>query len=339
MATADNVTTTPRQHWPHEATELYLREADRIEAINGPFGDVMLDTAALQPGERVVDVGCGHGTTTIDAAQRVTPAGAALGVDITASLLEQARQRASKAGISNVEFVTADAQTHPFHEAAFDVAISRFGIMFFDEPEAAFANLGRSVRPGGRLVIVCPHDPLQSEWVAIAFAAAAPHVGCQISVPPAHPDRSRSPTGTASNRPSRAAASMTSHSRPSSGQSESVTTSTMSPPSSPHSPRATTPRRETRDKVAAAVDALKDGFAPSPRRRDHQRHRLVGVSPPLTDQPRASGERGYDAAATLIGRLARRHSGKPSSRRRAGRPRRRRRRTASSAKTQYGPRQ
>ena len=145
MATADNVTTTPRQHWPHEATELYLREADRIEAINGPFGDVMLDTAALQPGERVLDVGCGHGTTTLDAAQRVTPAGAALGVDITASLLEQARQRASKAGISNVEFVTADAQTYPFHEAAFDVAISRFGIMFFDDPNSVRQH--RASRP------------------------------------------------------------------------------------------------------------------------------------------------------------------------------------------------
>ena len=263
MATADKVSTAPRQHWPHEATELYLREADRIEAINGPFGDVMLDTAALQPGERVLDVGCGHGTTTLDAAQRVTPAGAALGVDITASLLEQARQRASKASISNVEFVTADAQTYPFHEAAFDVAISRFGIMFFDEPEAAFANLGQAVRPGGRLVIVCPHDPLQSEWVAIAFAAAAPHVGLPDLGPPGAPGPFAFADG---NRLEQTIQS---------GGFHDVTLETLVRPirigdnvddvatfitSLPEGRQLLAGK--PRDKVAAAVDALKDGFAP-----------------------------------------------------------------------------
>ena len=145
MAAADKVTTAPRQHWPHEATELYLREADRIEAINGPFGDVMLDTAALQPGERVLDVGLRprHHHSRRGPASDTSGRGPRRRHHRVACV-EQARQRASTAGISNVEFVTADAQTHPFHEAAFDVVISRFGIMFFDEPEAAFANLGPS---------------------------------------------------------------------------------------------------------------------------------------------------------------------------------------------------
>jgi SAM-dependent methyltransferase len=175
------------ENWPRQATELYLRERDRIEAINGPFGTVMLDTAALRPGERVLDVGCGCGATTIAAARVVNPGGSAVGIDITRPLLDVARQRAAAAGIGEVEFVEGDAQTHPLPEADFDVVVSRFGIMFFTDPEAAFANLARATKPAGRLVVVCPNDPLQSEWVAIAFAAAAPHVGLPDLGPPGAP--------------------------------------------------------------------------------------------------------------------------------------------------------
>jgi SAM-dependent methyltransferase len=263
MAIADKVTTAPRQHWPREATELYLREAGRIEAINGPFGDVMLDTAALQPGERVLDVGCGHGTTTLEAAQRVTPGGTALGVDISAPLVELARQRASAAGISNVEFLTADAQMHPFHEAGFDAMISRFGVMFFDDPDTAFANLGRAVRPGGRLVIVCPNDPLHSEWVAVAFTAAAPHVGLPDLGPPGAPGAFAFADGNRLERTIRKAGF------------EDVTLEAIIRPirigdnvddvaafitSLPEGQQLLAGKPA--DKVAAAVDALKEGFAP-----------------------------------------------------------------------------
>ena len=175
------------ENWPREATELYLREGDRIEAINGPFGAVMLDAARLQPAERVLDVGCGCGITTIDAARNGTHGGSAVGIDIARPLIDVARRRAAAAGVDNVEFVEGDAQVHPFPEADFDVVISRFGIMFFADPEAAFANLARATRPGGRLVVVCPADPLQSEWIAIAFAAAARHVGLPDLGPPGAP--------------------------------------------------------------------------------------------------------------------------------------------------------
>ena len=263
MAATDKVTTAPRQHWPREATELYLREADRIEAMNGPFGDVMLDAAALQPGERVLDVGCGHGTTTLDAAQRVTPGGAALGIDITARTRRTARRRASAAGIGNVEFLKADAQVHPFQEAGFDAVISRFGVMFFDDPEAAFANLGRAVRPGGRLVIVCPNDPMQSEWVAVAFAAAAPHVGLPDLGPPDAPGPFAFADGNRLERTIRA------------GGFHDVTLEAIDRPirigdnvddvadfitSLPEGQQLLAGKPD--DKVAAAVDALREGFAP-----------------------------------------------------------------------------
>jgi SAM-dependent methyltransferase len=171
MAATDERTTQVSQDLaPPESA--YVREADRIEAIDGPFGEVMLEAAALEPGDEVLDVGCGLGTTTQEAAHRVAPGGTAVGVDIDASMLVHARTRA--AGVANVVFLEGDAQTYPFEIATVDALISRFGTMFFGDPEAAFANLGRAVRPGGRLAIVCP---LRSDWVDVAVMAAVPHVG------------------------------------------------------------------------------------------------------------------------------------------------------------------
>lgn len=173
MAATNETTTEARQDRPPQES-VYIREAERIEAVNGPFGEAMLDVVRLEPGESVLDVGCGLGTTTLDAARRVAPGGTAVGVDIDVSLLEPARERAAEARQGNVEFLEADAQLFSFEPATFDAVISRFGTMFFDDPEAAFANLGRAVRAGGRLAIVCP---IRSQWIEVAIAAAAPHVG------------------------------------------------------------------------------------------------------------------------------------------------------------------
>jgi SAM-dependent methyltransferase len=125
----------------------------------------------------VLDVGCGFGTSTLEAAERVAPSGRVVGVDISAAMLQPARQRIAAERVDNVELLHADAQAYAFETESFDVVISRFGLMFFEDPRAAFANLARALRSGGRLVFVCPQDPLKSQWVVVALGAAAAALG------------------------------------------------------------------------------------------------------------------------------------------------------------------
>jgi SAM-dependent methyltransferase len=264
MVVPDDATTTTT---PRGALggmeELYVREADRLEAINGPFGELMLAAAGLQPGQRVLDVGCGQGTTTLRAAQAVAPGGAAVGVDISAALVALARRRASAVGVGNAEFVHADAQTHPFQERGFDAVVSRFGTMFFQDPDAAFANLGRAVRPGGRLAIVCPHDPRKTEWVAVAFAAAAPHVGVPDLGAPGAPGPFAFADGDRLRRVLEAAGfrevTLQAVTRPvrMGDDAEDVTAFITSLPEARQLFAG-----KPQDKVAAAIDALRGGLAP-----------------------------------------------------------------------------
>ncbi|MCF1708563.1 class I SAM-dependent methyltransferase [Tabrizicola sp. J26] len=108
--------------------------------------------AAPAPGERVIDIGCGAGTTTLEAARRVGAAGRALGLDISHPLLERAEERRRDAGLANLAFLHGDAQVHPFEPAGTDLILSRFGVMFFADPVAAFRNMASALRPGGRMV-------------------------------------------------------------------------------------------------------------------------------------------------------------------------------------------
>jgi SAM-dependent methyltransferase len=139
------------------------------------------EVAAVRPHESVLDVGCGNGTSTLDAA-RAASDGHALGVDLSSAMLARAREAAAAAGVTNAEFLQADAQVHPFAEASFDLAMSRFGVMFFADPVAAFRNLARALKPGGRIAWIVWRPLLENEFFSEVRAAVA--VGRDLPVPP-----------------------------------------------------------------------------------------------------------------------------------------------------------
>ena len=132
--------------------------------------------------ERVLDIGCGTGQVTRDAA-RQAPGGTALGVDLSARMIERARKRAAEEGLANAEFLQADAQAHPFGET-FDVAVSRTGAMFFGDPVAGFVNIAAALRPGGRLVLLNWQGIPQNPW----FGAFTDAVTDGRGMPPMPPD-------------------------------------------------------------------------------------------------------------------------------------------------------
>ncbi|MDT0304008.1 class I SAM-dependent methyltransferase [Streptomonospora wellingtoniae] len=147
---------------------------ERYEAVNRGFDVHLLHAAAIGPDDRVLDIGCGNGGITRRTA-RAAHRGDALGVDLSAPMLARARGLAADEGLANVTFEQGDAQLHPFPTAAFDTAVSRFGVMFFADPAAAFANIARALRPGGRLAFLALRDPAGND-LADVFRAMAPHL-------------------------------------------------------------------------------------------------------------------------------------------------------------------
>jgi SAM-dependent methyltransferase len=159
----------------------WARNADRYDRCLRAYTARLLDAAAIAPEHSVLDVGCGSGPLTREAARRA-PAGRALGVDLSAQQLELARERAAAESIRNVEFLQADAQIHAFAEDSVDVVISRLGTMFFADPVAAFANLARATRPDGRLAILTWQPRAENEWM-LAFSETLA-AGREVTIPP-----------------------------------------------------------------------------------------------------------------------------------------------------------
>jgi SAM-dependent methyltransferase len=151
----------------------WARNRARYNAIVGAFNDDLFRIAAIAPGDHVLDVGCGTGHVTLLAARRADR-GHVVGVDLSAPMLERARADAAAQRVANVRFEQADAQVHPFADAGFDVAISRGGVMFFEDAVAAFGNIRRGLRPGGRLAFLGPQGGGPDSDYARATAALKP---------------------------------------------------------------------------------------------------------------------------------------------------------------------
>ena len=174
------------EYWNGRAGEKWVAHQDRMDRILFPFSEAVLDALNPATGERAIDVGCGCGVTTRAIAERVGPDGLALGVDISRPMVEHARALAAAENNSAV-FLVADASSHPFEGPGFDMLASRFGVMFFADPEGAFTHLHGAMKPGGRLAFACWRPLTENSWFNVPLFAALEHVPAPEPTPPGAP--------------------------------------------------------------------------------------------------------------------------------------------------------
>ena len=161
-------------YWNGDDSQHWVDAQDKYDAMLAPYVDRILGAVALTSTDRVLDIGCGCGATTL-AAAGVVSTGEAVGIDLSKAMIERARQRAIDAGIGNARFEVADAQTFKL-AVPFNAAMSRFGVMFFTDPVAAFRNIHDVLWPGGRLVFVCWQDLAHNEWARVPMATILEHL-------------------------------------------------------------------------------------------------------------------------------------------------------------------
>ena len=168
--------TAQSEHWnTGDGITHWIANHARYDRMHAPFTTLILGAADPQPGDRLLDVGCGCGGTTLAAARLIAP-GPATGLDLSGPMLAQARADADAAGVANAAFEQGDAQVHELEPAGFDTVISRFGVMFFADPVVAFANIRSATCSGGRLVFVCWQPLAANQWLLLPQRALAEHV-------------------------------------------------------------------------------------------------------------------------------------------------------------------
>jgi len=161
-------------YWNGPGGQRWASRQQAQDILLAPVADVLIDRAKPRAGERVIDIGCGSGATTIAFAHEVGPSGHVLGVDVSGPMLERARQSAPKGAA--IDFVLADATIYPFEPASFDLLASRFGVMFFADPAKSFANIRKALRPSGRLTFACWREPRENPWMMAPLQAVYKHV-------------------------------------------------------------------------------------------------------------------------------------------------------------------
>jgi SAM-dependent methyltransferase len=175
---------TQREYWSGKVGAEWAAHADRIDIMLAPIADATLRAGAFQPGERVLDIGCGSGATSLEIARQVGATGAVVGVDLSPPLLTLARSRARDAGVA-IEFKEADAGAADIGNS-YDAAFSRFGVMFFEEPASAFAHIRAAMRPNGRLAFACWRAMAENAWATVPISAVEPMLTAPL--PPPDPD-------------------------------------------------------------------------------------------------------------------------------------------------------
>ena len=170
-----------RDFWDRRA-DAWERRADALNSFSDAYGIAAMDALDVKPGERVLDLGCGPGTTAIELANRVAPDGEVVGLDISPAMVAAAERRAAAAGVTNVRFAAVNAQTGNLGDE-FDAAYSRFGVMFFTDPFAAFANIGRSLRAGGRLACAVWGPITDNPWMFVPTMGAGPVLKAEMTIP------------------------------------------------------------------------------------------------------------------------------------------------------------
>jgi SAM-dependent methyltransferase len=180
-------TTSAEDAWAGDRVARWLARAPGLERQLAPVAEVLFAAAALRPGERVLDVGCGTGPTTRRAAREVGPAGRVVGLDISAQMLAAAAEQPNQDGAAALEWLSADVVTWRPEPSAFDIVLSRFGVMFFSDPATAFGTLAAATRPGGRLAMAVWARRDDSQVFAVPLHAALGELrrrGVAVQAPP-----------------------------------------------------------------------------------------------------------------------------------------------------------
>ena len=166
-----------RAAWNAESGDNWVKLQTQFDRMLAVWAQLLAATVEIAPGERVLDIGCGCGATTREAATAAGPTGLAVGVDLSEQMLARGRELAEAEGVDNLRFVAGDCQVDELAtDGLYDAAVSRFGVMFFEDPAAAFTNIGRALRPGGRLAFVSWAPMGQQGWLVVPAAAALAHV-------------------------------------------------------------------------------------------------------------------------------------------------------------------
>ena len=175
------------EYWNDRTGPNWVRYQRQLDGQIHGLGEMAMDSAAIQPDQHVLDIGCGCGDSALGLARRVGSAGFVQGVDISQPMLDHARQRAALEPALNLRFEHCDAQTHKFPPGAFEHAFSRFGVMFFDDPVAAFSNIRDTLKETGRLSFVCWRGLDENPWMSLALGVACRFVDPPDAPPPGAP--------------------------------------------------------------------------------------------------------------------------------------------------------